>query len=465
MSSEMVVRTVRVASLCAAFTMGSLARAESNSGPISLDAAVAFALAHHPKMRVAAAQVDTARARIDEAHTTELPGIGISAEINRSTGNTVPGTFFPLTGFPTISGQTRGRKFDGGTFQTGASLWATWDVTSIAREAAQVDFALAGSDEARAATSVRRLEVAFGAADAYLVSLEADETVKGAKAGVERGRVFATIVKSLVAQDLRPGVDAARADAELAVAETDLARAEQGQRESRVALAQALGEPSNRFELMAPPSLQPIDGSAGTDRVAVHPLVREADAAAERSERAESVVKLEYLPRVEILGAVWLRGSGLYGSPADGLVPDVPNWAVGATASWSILDIPGTDARSHAARAEHAAAMARRDDVALAVQSEMQRALAARKGALAVLQTTPTALASARQAEEQALARYRSALSQAVEVADAERLLTIAQVNDAVARLQVLRADLLVARAAGDLEPFLARVRQREQVR
>lgn len=462
----MIVRTVHAAGVCAAaLMMSSGARAETGSGPISLDAAVAFALAHHPKIRLAAAQVETTRARIDEAHTTELPGIGISAEINRSTGNTVPGTFFPLSGFPTISGSPRGRAFDGGTFQTGVSLWATWDVTSIAREAAQVDYALAGSDEARAATSVRRLEVAFGAADAYLVSLEADETVKAAKACVDRGRVFATIVKSLVAQDLRPGVDAARADAELAVAETDLAHAEQGQRESRVAFAQALGDASNRFEPMAPSLLEPTHGPIGTDRVAVHPLVREADADAERSGRIESVAKLEYLPRLQVLGAVWLRGSGFYGSPGDGLVPDIPNWAVGATASWSILDIPGTDARSDAARAEHAVAIARRDDVVLTVRSEMQRALAAKKGALAVLQTTPTALASARQAEEQALARYRSALSQAVEVADAERLLTNAQVNDAVARLQVFRADLLVARAAGDLEPFLARVRQREQTR
>jgi outer membrane protein TolC len=216
---------------------------------------------------------------------------------------------------------------------------------------------------------------------------------------------------------------------------------------------------------MAPSLLEPTHGPIGTDRVAVHPLVREADADAERSGRIESVAKLEYLPRLQVLGAVWLRGSGFYGSPGDGLVPDIPNWAVGATASWSILDIPGTDARSDAARAEHAVAIARRDDVVLTVRSEMQRALAAKKGALAVLQTTPTALASARQAEEQALARYRSALSQAVEVADAERLLTNAQVNDAVARLQVFRADLLVARAAGDLEPFLARVRQREQTR
>jgi outer membrane protein TolC len=461
----MTVPTVRTAVCCATAILSSspAVRAEATSGTISLDAAVSYALAHHPKMRVVAAGVDAARARVDEAHTTELPGIGVSAEINRSTGNTVPGTFFPYTGFPVISGSPRGRKFDGGTFQTGASLWATWDVTSIAREAAQVDYALAGSNEARATTNVRRLEVAFGAADAYLVSLEATETVKAARAGVERGRVFATIVKSLVAQDLRPGVDAARADAELAVAETELAHAEQTRLESRAAFAQALGDPSTRFEPVTPAVIEPA--RAVKDRVAQHPLVREADAAAERSERAESVVKLEYLPRVQVLGAAWLRGSGYYGSPADGIVPDVPNWAVGATASWSILDIPGTQARSHAARADRDASRARRDDVALAVESEMQRALAARKGALAVLQTTPTALASATQAEQQALARYRSALSQAVEVADAERLLTVAQVNDAVARLEVLRAELLVARAAGDLEPFLARVRRIAEVR
>jgi outer membrane protein TolC len=333
-------------------------------------------------------------------------------------------------------------------------------VTSIIREAAQVDFALAGTAQARAETSLRRLEVAFGAADGFLVLLEARETVRAASAGVERGRIFTTIVKSLVAQDLRPGVDGARADAEVAIAETDLARAEQNELESRAGFVQALGDASSQFEPAPGGLLAAADDRLLPDRIGEHPLVREAEAGVLKSERAESVTKLEYLPRVQIMGALWLRGSGLYGSPADGIAPDIPNWAVGATVSWSILDIPGTDARSHAARAEHAASLAHRDEAALAIASEMQRAVAARKGALAVLKTTPTALASAGQAEEQALARYRSALSQAVEVADAERLLTQAEVNDALARLQVLRAELLVARASGDLEPFLARARR-----
>jgi len=436
-------------------------RAQPSRTSITLDEAVAFALAHHPRMRSVAAQVDAAHSRVDEARTTELPGLGVSAEINRSTGNTVPGAFFPLTGFPTISGAPRGRAFDGGAFQTGVSLWSTWDVTSVLEEAARVDLALAGASEARAETSVQRLEIAYGAADAFLALLQAREGVKAARAGVDRARVFATVVKSLVAQDLRPGVDAARADAELALAETDLARAEQFEMERRAAFVRALGDPSSRLEpaLGAPPGA--VDDPGRSQNVAEHPSVRAADAATLRSARAEGVVKLEYLPRVQILGAIWLRGSGIYGSPADGIVPDVPNWAAGATVSWSVLDIPGVEARARAARAEHEGAVARRDETVLAVASEMQSATAALRGAVNVARTTPTALVSARQAEQQALARYRSALAQAVEVADAERLLTQAEVNDALARLQVLRAELLVARAEGDLEPFFASMRRR----
>jgi hypothetical protein len=42
-----------------------------------------------------------------------------------------------------------------------------------------------------------------------------------------------------------------------------------------------------------------------------------------------------------------------------------------------------------------------------------------------------------------------------VEVADAERLLTQAQIDDALAKLGVWRALLGVAAAEGDLQPFL----------
>ena len=65
---------------------------------------------------------------------------------------------------------------------------------------------------------------------------------------------------------------------------------------------------------------------------------------------------------------------------------------------------------------------------------------------------------SARQAESQATARYQTGLATALEVADAQRVLAQAEIEDALARLQVRRALLLAAEASGDLTTFLAAV-------
>ena len=71
-------------------------------------------------------------------------------------------------------------------------------------------------------------------------------------------------------------------------------------------------------------------------------------------------------------------------------------------------------------------------------------------------QNSPVELDAARTAEQQATARYKSGLGNIVEVAEAERLLTQAEIDDALARLSVWRALLGVAAAEGDLQPFLA---------
>ena len=72
-----------------------------------------------------------------------------------------------------------------------------------------------------------------------------------------------------------------------------------------------------------------------------------------------------------------------------------------------------------------------------------------------VMRNTPIELESARVSEQQASARYRTGLGNIVEVAEAERILTQAEIDDALAKLGVWRALLGAAAAAGDLQPFL----------
>jgi outer membrane protein TolC len=256
-------------------------------------------------------------------------------------------------------------------------------------------------------------------------------------------------------------VDQARADAELANAQTQLARAEQAREVRRAELAEALGHAGARIEAVPGPLLGPVDGlrpPASRD-LAGHPLVVEANAAASRVAEGRHVVEAQYLPRLNLVAALWARGSGFLDSPASGLVPDIPNWAAGAVVSWSVLDIPAIQARARTVEADYAASLARRDEVVLTVSGQLARATAVVQGAMRVAQQTPAELASAKAAEQQALARYQSGLAPVVDVADAERVLAQAEIDDAVARLEVRRALLLLARASGDLGPFLAKSR------
>jgi outer membrane protein TolC len=429
----------------------SVALAEPRS--MTLDEVVSTALARHPRLAAAGADEHAASGRVAEAESNRLPDLGLSAQINRSSSNTVPGAFAPVTGFAPIAGPTRGKSFEAGTWQTGASLWASWDVLSFSRQAAAIDAALASEKEASAATSAQKLDIAYRAADAYLGLLEAEAAVRAAKASVDRAETLATVTKSLVNQALRPGADAARAEAERANAGTLFIRAEQARDVRRIALGEAMGDPT----LAIAPA--PIAVTAPSPSNVVHPDLVRSEAAVARAEKAEKVVRVEYLPRIDLVAALWVRGSGIFGSPADGLVSDVPNWLGGATLTWSLFDFPSIRARAKVAAAQREGAVARRNETALAIASQLRAAEAALKGANAIAEQTPKTLAAARTAEEQAGARFKTGLAPVVDLADAQRLLAQAEIDDAVARIEVQRALLSIARASGDLGPFLQRAK------
>ena len=189
--------------------------------------------------------------------------------------------------------------------------------------------------------------------------------------------------------------------------------------------------------------------------VASHPLVRESAAASQSAAQQKRAVHLEYLPRLDLVAAFWVRGSGLLGSPAAGLRSRYSQ--LGCGRGVHVVDFRHSEiqARSRVAAANEVAAGARRDGVILAVSSQLATASAILEGTRRVAENTPTALASARAAELQARARYQSGLTSVVDVADAQRILAQAEVEDVLARLEVRRALLLLARSAGNLGPFM----------
>jgi outer membrane protein len=81
-------------------------------------------------------------------------------------------------------------------------------------------------------------------------------------------------------------------------------------------------------------------------------------------------------------------------------------------------------------------------------------------GARKVAANTPVQVRAAREATQQATARYQSGLGNIDAVAEGQRLLTQAEIDDALARLSVWRSLLEIATVAGDIQPFLSEASQ-----
>jgi outer membrane protein TolC len=124
-----------------------------------------------------------------------------------------------------------------------------------------------------------------------------------------------------------------------------------------------------------------------------------------------------------------------------------------------VLDLPEVGAKNRVAGARQQVAAARRDETKLALAGQLAATRTAFLGSLRVAQNTAPALAAAQAASSQATARYQAGLAPVIEVADAQRLLAQAELEDVLARIEVWRALLLVARATGDFDVFLATAR------
>ncbi len=452
--------------LFALWASDALAEAGGPVRTLTLGQAVDYALQHHPSVRAARALQTQADAAVEAGRVGYLPQVDVVGQENRASVNQNPGTWIDIPGFPGVVPAVEGPMHDSfglNSWNSGASLFVAEDVAGLLRQMSLVDVALARREGAGFGLRAQELAVAFAAADAFMVDVAALETVKATQSGVQRARTFATAVGGLVKSGLRPGADASRAQAELAFAKDQELRAMQALGVARATLAQALGVAAERVEPRPGALLKPAPGIALPESPSpANPLLREAQAGVEAAHSAVRATRLQYLPRVYVAGFLFSQGGGLGGgtiTPGGGLVPSVPNWAVALDVVVPLTELLTTRAQLRGAVAGERLAAARYGETALGVESELRRAQAVLEGARGIAANAPAELAAARATWAQNNARYRAGLMTALDVADAERLLTQAEVDNAVARVNVWRAMLLVARAAGDLGPFFAAYR------
>jgi len=434
---------------------------DSANSPLSLADALKLAQDKYPAIKAALERQVAAQNQVLVARTAYLPRADTLWQTNRATDNNRTGLLLPQSILGSISGPVAVDDAGKSAWSSATGALVQWQPFDFGVRAGQVNAAQNGATAAANATKLTRLGIAAATASAYLDVVAAHQLANVAQANVSRMQTFANSVHVLVDNKLRPGADASQADAQLAVARTQLIQAQTQEKVRLAALAEFLELPTEQIKidsasvLAAPPA---IDLEAPS--INLHPAAQEEAALVERQKTQLHVLNRSYAPVFDLLGSVSARGTGLdrqgnFTGGTSGLAPTTLNWAGAIQITFPAFEIftihQEKKVQSANLRAEQMQYQQTMDNLSAQV-AEAQATLA---GARQVAQNTPIEVAAARQSEQQQRARFQASLATVVEVAVAESVLTQAEGDDAIARLSVWRALAGLAVAQGDVTSFL----------
>lgn len=420
---------------------------------------------NYPAVRIARAEAGSAAAGIEVARTVYLPRTELDWQQTRGTRNNIFGPFFPQSAINPISGPILdGSSLAESVWGSGGGLLVSWELFDFGRRRAEIGVAERVGDEARRRAELTELEAATVAADRFLQAVAAEQAVRSASAAVERMESFAKAVGTLVENELRPGADGSRVAVELATARNSLIQARQQAALARVELAEAIGQGGEVIEIEAgellagnPPPALPTALNALTGQ---HPQLRRQEAVLETINARQRLLERSLMPRVSWQTTFFARGTGarIDGRRLGnrGFYPDTANWMTGLTVTFVPSDLFRIRAGRRQEAENLAAAEARLDQTRQQLKTEEARAQALAAAATAWTENAPRQLEAARLTELRVRKRYDAELGTIIEVAEAQRLLAQAEIEQALARLAVWRARLAESRARGDLAPFLS---------
>jgi outer membrane protein len=428
----------------------------------TFEQALLYALEHYPSVRAALEEINASNAGVSVAKAAYLPRLDSLWQSNRGTTNNIFGQVLPQSVIPAMSGPVLPSASGGSVGGSAAAALFSWEPFDFGLRHATVAGADAAVARARATGALTQLDVQIAVGTAFLNVVGAQRAVAALQADVDRRDLLSRAVHTLVDNQLRPGAEASRSDAERAAAQTRLIQAQQSVTLAQITLARVLGVTSGSVAIDATTLIDRLPADAPGAAPTTHPLTQVRQAAVDVARAQEDILSRTDWPRVYFQSGVFARGSGANANgQLDGglseLRLDRANWAAGVQVVFpNAFDFTSLRARKAAAAASARIETARYDEALLAVTSEQQAAVAMVQAARAVAANTPLQLAAAQQSEAQAAARYQAGLANIVEVADAQSLLAQAEVQDQLARVDVWRALLAQSAAHGTLSPFVS---------
>ena len=387
-----------------------------------LDRLVQQALAANTDLRVAAANLAQARARLQESRGARLPSTTASGSV-------------------TYSNQPEGVPTDT-IYDVGLDVGYQLDLFGRIRRAIEAGEADVGA--AQAAFDVTRISIAAETARAYADACSAGRQLVVARNTVRLQEQTFDLTRRLVAGGRGTALDTGQAGSLLEQTRAALPTLEAQRQAALFRLAVLTGVPPSQFSGEAalcetPPTLsRPIPVGNGATLLARRPDVRQAERELAAATARIGVATAGLYPDIQLGLSVGSTAT----SPGDLVSGDGFRLGLGPLISWSFPNTRLARARIAQAEASAQAALARFDGTWLGALQETETALTRYARSQERIAALRRAVANSAEAARIARLRYRGGRENFQIVLEAER--TLAQVESSLAQAEAELSDNLV---------------------
>lgn len=401
-----------------------------------------MALQHQPTLAQARGQSEAAEGRVEEARAGYLPQATLSAAYQRTTGNFAPRP----SALPSGAGTAAATSWNGSTYNYfNAGFAASQLIYDFGQTSGRWRSAAASRDAALLSERAARAQSLLNVRRAYFDARSRQELVAVAGEAVRNQERHVRQTEGFVRAGIRPDIDLARVRTDLANARVQLVDARNNDAVAVATLNQTMGLPAPTRYALTDHEMADVPGEDGG-----------ASGLAEGAVRGRpEVAALVDQVRAQDLAVAATRGtfgpalSATAGATESGTHIDalVPNWFVGLSFAWPILQGGLTRGLVREARGTLASLAAQVEALRLQIRVEAQQAALAVAAAKANIAAAGEALTNARELLRLAERRYETGLGSAIELGDAQLASNTAAAQEVGARysLAAARAQLLFA--------------------
>ncbi|GAB3931106.1 hypothetical protein GCM10028804_42430 [Larkinella terrae] len=436
---------------------------------LSLSQAIEQGTQAYPFLKSKQAEIRSAEKRIQSSRTEFLPSMIVQDQYTYATSNALNGSFFPNEGTSiSTSGGIRPDNIYQGTTGSFLSAVIDWRVVNFGRVKANVKVAEADLHRSQIDYENELFQHQIRIVDAYLTLLVNQKLVDVQRANLQRAQTFKNVVDAGVRSGMRAGVDSSLATAEAVRARLQLLESEQREQVQRLRLSELIGQVQSgiRVDSMRFYTTLPQTNFQSDSISPKNPVLRFFQSQINLSSARTVALQRSMLPSISLVGAGWARGSGFTNADETfkmdfnrGLGYQAYNYLFGVVARWNLTNTLRVkqDYRAEQFQVERFRQLY--NDQQLRITRQNREAETQLGLGLEQARQAPVQLRAARQAYNQAQARYQNGLADLPTLLQSFVTLNRAETDGYVATSNVWRFLLLKAAAEGDLSLFMNQIK------